>query len=145
MRILTKYYKEFLLRGLVAMGFGSIVLSVVYGILGEVGVIEQMSPSEVVLGYLTITLLAFICGAANVVFKIEELAISKAITIHGISLYIAYAVVYFANGWIGKGIIPFAIFSAIFATGYLIVWIVIYFVTKKKTEKLNNKLKNRAE
>ena len=84
MRILTKYYKEFLLRGLVAMGFGPFVLSVIYGILGEVGVIEQMSPSEVVLGYLTISLLAFICGASNVVFKIEELAISKAASPNGI-------------------------------------------------------------
>jgi hypothetical protein len=127
------------------MGFGPIVLAVIYLALGLSRVVNNVSVYEMVIGIFTITLLAFIVGGITVVYQIEELAISKAITIHGISLYIAYAVVYFANGWIGKGIIPFAIFSAIFATGYLVVWIVIYFVTKKKTEKLNNKLKNRAE
>ena len=48
MRLVRKYFKDFLLRGLVSMGFGSIVLSIVYGILGLCGVVDKIAVSEVV-------------------------------------------------------------------------------------------------
>ena len=137
-----KYLKDFGLRGLVAMGFGSIVLSVVYAILGLCNVITEISVYSVSLGYLTITALAFLCGGITVVFQIEELAISKAITLHGIVLYIAYAVVYLTNGWLKEGIVPFLVFTAIFIVGYALVWLVIYLVTKNSTDKVNKRVRN---
>ena len=137
-----KYYKEFGLRGLVAMGFGSIVLSIVYGILWLCGVVEYLAVGEVVLGYLTITVLSFLCGGITVVFQIEEMGLSKAITLHGIVLYIAYAVVYITNNWLKEGLIPFLIFTAIFIIGYALVWLVIYLVTKNGTDKINNSIRN---
>ncbi len=145
MKILGKYYKEFILRGLIAMGFGSIVLSVVYTILGFCDVVEKLPVFSVSLGYLTITALAFLCGGMTVVYHIEELAISKAITFHGVALYIAYAAVYLVNGWLKDGLVPFLVFTGIFVVGYIIVWIIIYLIMKRNTEKINNGIKNRAE
>ena len=142
MKIIGKYYKNFLLRGLVSMGFGPIVLSIVYAILGLCGVIDQLPVYDVVLGYLSITALAFLCGGLTFIYQIEELGISKAITAHGIILYIAYAVVYLTNNWLKDGIIPFLIFTAIFVVGYALVWIVIYYITKRSTDKINKNIKS---
>ena len=141
MKILKKYFKDFLLRGLVSMGFGPFVLSVVYGILGLCGVVDKLAVNEVVLGYLSIAVLAFLCGGMTVVYQIEEIGISKAITLHGIALYVAYAVVYITNNWLKDGIIPFLVFTIIFVVGYALVWIVIYLITKRGTDNINKKIK----
>ena len=141
MKNLKKYFKDFLLRGLVSMGFGPIVLSVVYGILGLCGAVDKLAVNEVVLGYLSITVLAFLCSGMTVVYQIEEIGLSKAITLHGIALYIAYAVVYLSNNWLKDGLIPFLVFTTIFVVGYALVWIVIYLITKRGTDNINKKIK----
>lgn len=141
MKILKKYFKDFLLRGLVSMGFGPIILSIVYGILGLCRVVDKLAVNDVVLGFLSITVLAFLCGGMTVVYQIEEIGISKAITLHGIALYVAYAVVYITNNWLKDGLIPFLIFTVIFVIGYALVWLVIYLITKRGTDSLNKKIK----
>ena len=140
MKILKKYFKDLLLRGLVSMGFGPIVLSIIYGILGLCGVVDKLAVNEVVSGFLSITVLAFLCGGMTVVYQIEEIGISKAITLHGIALYVAYAVVYITNNWLKDGLIPFLIFTVIFVTGYALVWIVIYLITKRGTDSINKRI-----
>ena len=141
MKILKKYFKDFLLRGLVSMGFGPIILSIVYGILGLCRVVDKLAVNDVVLGFLSITALAFLCGGMTVVYQIEEIGLSKAITLHGIALYIAYAVVYLSNNWLKDGLIPFLVFTIIFVVGYALVWLVIYLITKRGTDSLNKKIK----
>lgn len=141
MKILKKYFKDFLLRGLVSMGFGPIILSIVYGILGLCRVVDKLAVNDVVLGFLSITALAFLCGGITVVYQIEEIGISKAITLHGIALYVAYAVVYITNNWLKDGLIPFLVFTVIFVAGYALVWLVIYLITKRGTDSLNKKIK----
>lgn len=141
----SKYIKDFALRGMVAMGFGPIVLAIVYSILGLTGVAETISVYEMALGIITISALAFLCGGITVVYQIESLAISKAITLHGIILYIAYAAVYLTNGWLEEGLISFIVFTIIFIVGYALVWLFIYLITKKNANRLNSALKNRAE
>lgn len=141
MKILKKYFKYFFLRGLISMGFGPIVLSIVYGILGLCGVVDKLAINEVVLGFLSITALAFLCGGITVVYQIEEIGISKAITLHGVALYLAYAVAYITNNWLKDGLIPFLVFTAIFVVGYALVWLVIYWITKRGTDNLNKKIK----
>lgn len=141
MKILKKYFKDFLLRGLISMGFGPIILSIVYGILGLCRVVDKLAVNDVVLGFLSITALAFLCGGITVVYQIEEIGISKAITLHGIALYVAYAVVYITNNWLKDGLIPFLIFTVIFVAGYALVWLVIYLITKRGTDSLNKKIK----
>ena len=123
------------------MGFGPIVLSIVYGILDLCGVVDKLSISEVVLGYLSILGLAFLCGGMTVVYQIEEFGISKSITLHGIALYVAYAVVYLSNNWLKDGLIPLLVFTFIFVLGYALVWLVIYLITKRGTDSLNKKIK----
>lgn len=145
MKTKGKFIKDFALRGLIAMGFGPLVLAIVYSILGLVGVVESIGVYEMPLGIVTITALAFLCGGITVVYQIESLAISKAITLHGVVLYIAYAVVYLTNDWLEEGMIPFLIFTAIFVVGYALVWVAIYLITNNQAKKLNSKLKNRAE
>ena len=145
MKIIAKYFKDFGFRGLVAMGFGSVVLSVIYLILGLVGVIDELPWSYVVLGYLSITALAFLAGGITVVYQIEELPLSVAITLHGFILYIGYVLVYVTNNWLKDGIVPFLVFTGIFISGYILVWLVIYLITNKGTKMINNKIKNRAE
>ena len=142
MKILKKYFKDFLLRGLVSMGFGPIVLSIIYGILGLCGVVDKLAVNEVVSGFSSITALAFLCGGMTVVYQIEEIGISKAITLHGIALYIAYAVVYLSNNWLKDGLIPFLVFTIIFVVGYALVWLVIYLITKRGTDSLNKRINN---
>lgn len=141
MKILKKYFKDFLLRGLISMGFGPIILSIVYGILGLCRVVDKLAVNDVVLGFLSITALAFLCGGITVVYQIEEIGISKAITLHGIALYVAYAVVYITNNWLKDGLIPFLVFTVIFVAGYALVWLVIYLITKRGTDSLNKKIK----
>ena len=141
MKILKKYFKDFLLRGLVSMGFGPIILSIIYGILGLCRVVDKLAVNDVVLGFLSITALAFLCGGMTVVYQIEEIGISKAITLHGIALYVAYAVVYLSNNWLKDGLIPFLVFTVIFVVGYALVWLVIYLITKRGTDSLNKKIK----
>ena len=47
-----KYIKDFVLRGLCAMGFGPVVLGIVYFCLGKSGTIDLISYSEMVTGIL---------------------------------------------------------------------------------------------
>ena len=139
------YMKDFALRGMIAMGFGPVVLAIVYLILGLTGVATNIGVYEMVIGVFAITALAFLCGGMTVVYQIESLGISKAITLHGITLYIAYAVVYLVNGWLKDGLVSFIVFTVIFVLGYALVWLVIYLITRNSANKLNYQLKNRAE
>lgn len=145
MKTKGKFIKDFALRGMIAMGFGPIVLAIIYLILGLTGVATNIGVYEMVVGVLTITVLAFMCGGMSAVYQIESLGLSKAITLHGITLYIAYAVVYLVNGWLKDGLISFIVFTVIFIVGYALVWLVIYLITRNGANKLNSKLKNRAE
>ena len=79
MKIIGKYWKLFLLRGLVAMGFGPIVLAIVYAILELSNVTASVSVREITVGILTMTALAFLCGAVTQVFQIEEAVIHGAV------------------------------------------------------------------
>ncbi len=135
--IIKRYHKDFLLRGVMAMGFGPIVLAIIYTILGLSGVVVSVSVSEMCIGIISITLLAFISGGITILYRIEELPLIWSIFSHGLILYVAYTVVYFVNGWLKSGMTPFIVFTLIFVFGYLLVWGIIYVIMKKQTEKLN--------
>ena len=140
MKILSKYYKEMILRGLVAMGFGPIVLSAIYLILALTGTVQSIEVYEMCLGIISISLLAFMAAAITTVYQIEEISLPQAIGAHCIVLYLCYAVVYLANGWLAEGVIPFLVFTAIFFVGFLLVWAIIYLITKRGTERVNKNL-----
>lgn len=137
---MKRFWKEFLIRGLVSCGFGPIVLAIIYGVLGATGVAETLTTAEVCKGILTIALMAFIAGGVTAVYQFEQIPLFSAILIHGIALYLDYLMIYLVNGWIGDGVKPLLVFTLIFVAGYTMTWLVIYIVTRKGTERVNQML-----
>ena len=139
---MKKFWKEFLFRGLISAAGGPVVLAVIYGILGATGAAESLSPREVCMGILSITLLAFIAAGMTAIYQMEQLPLPIMILLHGGSLYIAYILTYLLNGWLQKSLASFLVFTGIFVTGYALIWFIIYLFEKAKADKLNKMLNN---
>ncbi len=138
---MKKNILEFVRRGLIACGFGPLVLAVLYLILQRKAGVETLTVDEVCVGILSLSALAFIAGGMNVIYQVERLPLMAAILIHGGVLYVSYLITYLINGWLEWGTMPILIFSGIFVCSYLIIWAVIYSATKRNTEKLNQVLR----
>ena len=138
---MKKHILEFIRRGMMACSLGPLVLAVLYLILQHQGLVQTIKVSEICLGIVSLSALAFIAGGMNMIYQVEHLPLMAAISIHGGVLYIAYLVTYLVNGWLGRGITPLLVFSAIFILGFLLIWAGIYFITKRNTERLNEILK----
>ncbi len=138
---MKKFWKEFLLRGLICASGGPVVLAVIYSILGATGATDAFSPTEVCLGIITITLLAFIAAGMTAIYQIEQLPLPIMILLHGGALYIAYILTYLINSWLQNSLVPILIFTGIFIAGYALIWFIIYYIEKSKTDKLNKLLK----
>lgn len=138
---MKKFWKEFLLRGLICAGGGPLVLAVIYGILGATGAVSQLSPSQVCIGILTIMLLAFIAAGMTAVYQAEQLPLPTRILLHGGALYIAYILSYLINGWLQQSLVPILVFTGIFAGGYGLIWLIVYWVERSKAEAINKKLR----
>lgn len=134
---------EFVRRGLVAGGFGPVILAVLYIIIEQSGEIVSLTASQVCTGIFSLYALAFIAGGMNVVYQIERLPLMAAISIHGGVLYIGYLITYLVNGWLELGKTPIMVFTAIFIAGYLAIWAVIYHITRRNTRRLNEMLKQK--
>ena len=140
---MKKIILEFFRRGLIAAGFGPIILAILYLILQHTGTIETLTINEVCIGIFSLTALAFIAGGMNVIYQIEKLPLMLAILIHGSILYISYLATYLINNWLEMGAAPILVFTGIFILGYIVVWVIIYLTTKRKTEKINRILKEK--
>ena len=138
---MKKNILEFMRRGLVACGFGPLVLAVVYLLMQRSGHLETLTANEVCTGIFSLALIAFIAGGMNMIYQIERLPQMAAILIHGGALYITYLGTYLLNGWLARGITPLLVFSAIFVLGYLVIWAVIFSVIRRRTEQINQVLK----
>lgn len=142
---MKRHILEFIRRGMMACGLGPLVLAVLYLILQHQGLVQTIKVSEICLGIVSLSALAFIAGGMNMIYQVEHLPLMAAISIHGAVLYIAYLVTYLVNGWLGRGITPLLVFSAIFILGFLLIWAGIYFITKRNTERLNKILKQEQQ
>ena len=118
---MKRFITEFFRRGLIACGFGPIVLAVLYLILHYKGLIDTLTVNQICTGIFSITVLAFTAGGMNAVYHIERLPLMSAILIHGIILYFSYLGTYLLNDWIEWGATPILVFSGIFVVGYLAV------------------------
>jgi len=139
---MRKFWKEFLLRGLICASGGPIVLAIIYGILGATATMEYFTPKEVCTGILTITLLAFTAAGMTAIYQMEQLPLPTMILLHGGALYIAYIITYLINGWLQNSLIHILVFTGIFLAGYALIWLIIYCIEKTKTDKLNKMLNN---
>lgn len=142
---MKKFILDFLQRALIASGIGPIVLAIVYLIVQQGDDVHTLSVSEVCIGIVSLTALAFIAGGMNAIYQIERLPLMTASIIHGCVLYVAYLCTYLVNDWLDVGVIPIVIFSAIFVVGYVVIWMIIYSVIKKSTLKINEKLRKNQE
>ena len=142
---MKKNVLEFVRRGLIACGFGPMVLAVLYLILQQTGAVLTLSVNQVCLGIFSLSALAFIAGGMNVIYRIERLPLMVAILIHGGVLYLSYLGTYLLNGWLKWGITPILVFTSIFALGYLVIWAIIYSIIKNRTARLNERLKQKQE
>lgn len=134
---MRKLLPEFIRRGLLACGFGPIILAVVYLILYNQGVVVNLRADQVCIGIFSLSALAFIAGGMNVIYQVERIPLMVSVLLHGVVLYASYLFTYLINDWLELGITPILIFSAIFVIGYLVIWMIIYFVIKRNTEKIN--------
>ena len=142
---MKKFILDFLRRGLVACGFGPIVLAILYLILQQSAAVEMLTVNQVCIGIFSLTALAFIAGGMNAVYQIEQLPLMVAILIHGGILYISYLGTYLLNGWLEWGVTPILFFTGIFVFGYLVIWAIIYSIIKKNTDKINEVLKKKQQ
>ena len=142
---MKKFFSEFLRRGLIACGFGPIVLAIVYMILHQTANVQMLTVNQVCIGIFSITILAFIAGGMNAVYQIEQLPLMVAIFIHGIVLYISYLATYIINNWLEWRLTPILVFTGIFIVAYLVIWAIIYSVIRRNIKQLNKVLKEKQE
>ena len=140
---MKQFSLEFLRRGLVACGFGPVVLAILYLILQKSAGLETLTVKEVCTGIISLTALAFIAGGMNAIYQMERLPLMAAILIHGCVLYLGYLVTYLVNDWLEFGTTPILVFSGIFVVGYLAIWAIIYCIIKRRTARLNEKKKKK--
>lgn len=138
---MKKFWKEFFMRGLLCAAGGPLVLAIIYGILGATGTAKTLSPNEVCMGILTITLLAFTVAGMTAIYQMEQLPLPTMILLHGGALYVAYLLTYLINGWLLQQLKPILVFTGIFLIGYALIWLIIYCIEKAKAENLNKLLK----
>ncbi len=132
---MKKILKEFFTRGLLCMGFGPIVYSLILLVLYLCNKETTLNILTLFKGILSTSIMVFIIAGSSVIWQIEKIGIAFQILIHGLCLYFCYLITYLLNDWLKKeGII---IFSIVFITGYLIIWLIIYLIEKRKTSKLN--------
>ena len=137
---MNKYFKEFLHRGLCFSGFGPIILAIIYFILSKTVDGFALNASQVLIGTLSIYLLAFVQAGASVFNQIEGWPISKSLLCHFSTLYLAYVCCYLLNTWIPFDIMVIVLFTIIFVASYLIVWLIVYLSLKATSKKFNKKL-----
>ncbi|MBQ7860267.1 MAG: DUF3021 domain-containing protein [Faecalibacterium sp.] len=141
---MKKVILDFLHRGVVACGLGPMVLVVFYLILQRHCGLQTLTVTEVCVGILSLSALAFVAGGMNAVYQIEQLPLMVAILIHGGVLYLCYLATYLVNGWLEWGTAPILVFTAIFVVGYLAIWAVIYAIIRRRTARLNVILQKNA-
>lgn len=142
---MKEHIQDFVRRGLIACGFGPLILAVLYLILQSQGLLDHLTVNQVCIGIFSISALAFLAGGTNAIYQIERLPLMVAILIHGSILYVSYLATYLLNGWLQLGILPVLVFTIIFVAGFLSIWAVIYIIVRKNTTKVNEMLKQKQQ
>ena len=140
---MKEFVKNFCKRGLVAFGFGPVIMAIVYISLELAGVEGTLGFIELSKQILIVSVMAFVAAGISAIYNVERLALPLAIFIHAAVLYTDYIFVYLINGWIKNSLMPLIIFTVIFIVGFALVWIIIYAVDKNAARKLNERLNKR--
>ena len=109
-------------------GFGPIILGIIYAILQKTLSDFSLTGTEVLLGIVSIYLLAFIHAGASVFNGIEHWSLPKSLLCHFATLFAAYSLCYVLNSWIPFEPAVLLIFSIIFIIAYFAIWFTVYFI-----------------
>ena len=123
------------------MGFGPIVYGLVMVILHLCNVDTSSNGLVIFKGIISTAIMAFVIAGTSVIWKQEEIQISKKISIHFLVLYLLHLLVYLLNDWIEKDLNVIGIFTLVFVLGYILTWLIIYLVEKNRAKKLNEYIK----
>ena len=137
---MKKFVKDFVLRGLVTAAGGPMVLAIIYAILAARGVTDALSPAEVSMAIISLTVMAFIAAGITTIYQVERLPLSSAICIHAVVLYFDYLLMYILNSWIPRNWEAIGFFTFIFAAGFALTWLIIYLTIRAKTRRINQML-----
>ena len=137
---MKSYVKEFFHRGLMFSGFGPIILGIIYFIISKVSGEFILTAEELLLGIVSIYILAFVQAGASVFNQIDSWSIPKSLFFHFSSLYIVYVLCYIVNSWIPFNPKVILIFTIIFIVIYFAVWLTVYLIVKATSKKLNSTL-----
>lgn len=137
---MKKYIKDFVIRGLMAMGGGPLVYGIVMFILYLCNVDTTVDGVTIFKSIISLSIMAFIIAGSSIVWQIDKLGLGFASLIHGSLLYVCYLIVYLLNNWIEKEIISFIVFTAIYIVTYTLIWLIVYLTEKHKAKKLNKSL-----
>ncbi|MBR4082629.1 MAG: DUF3021 domain-containing protein [Clostridia bacterium] len=140
---MKSFARQFAFRGLLAMGFGPVVIAIVFLCLEHTGAVTVMTPTEAARAVLSTALMAFIAGGVQAVYTVERLPVPTAALIHGAALYADYLLMYLLNGWIPGSPGALGLFTAIFVVVYAVIWLIIYLTNRRAAQRLTRKLVNR--
>ena len=135
---MNRYIRDFCKRGFMFAWGGPVILAIVWAALQAAGVISTLSVSQVALGIISTTLLAFIAAGVSIVYQIETLPRATAGLIHASVLYIDYLGFYLLNGWIPADRIW--AFTLIFIAVFVAIWLGIYFSVRLKVDRMNRNI-----
>lgn len=138
---MNRYVKEFFHRGLIFGGFGPIILGIIYLVVSKTVEDFSLSAKEVLLGIVSIYILAFLQAGASVFNQIEHWPLPKSVFFHFTTIYVAYVLCYLLNSWIPFVPEVLLIFTAVFVAIYLVIWIIVYISVKAASKKMNTKLR----
>ena len=137
---MKKFWGQFILRGLMAASGGPLVLAIVYGSMGLTETVSTLTPGEVSLGIISVTLMAFIAAGITAIYQLEQLPLLSAILIHGGVLYLDYLLIYLINDWIPRNWVAMGVFTGVFVACYALISVCIYLSIRKKTQRINQML-----
>lgn len=137
---MKKYFKDYLLRGLIFSGFGPLIAGLVYLILDIRGVNIDLSGVQIFIAILSTYVIAFVHAGSSIFPQIDRLPKVGAMFIQLGSLYLVYVFGYLINGWIPFNYLVLIIFTSVFVGGFLLIWLIVYLTTKNLTKNLNRKL-----
>lgn len=137
---MKRFIKDFTLRGLVAAGFGPLILVIIYYGYQLTENVTSRTMTEVNINILSCLVMAFIAGGIGAIFKVEKIPLGVATLIDAIVIYVDYLFFYLINNWIPIMVIPLLVFTVIYIIGYVIIWLIIYKKVKSQVQKVNQKL-----
>ena len=137
---MNKYVKEFLHRGLLFGGFGSLITAIVFVCVPDV----TLTGYEAFTAVLSTYLLAFVHAGVSVFNQIDHWPLPKSLLCHFLALYAVYVTCYIINGWIPFHWPVVGVFTLAFAALYFVIWTIVYVCVRATQKRLNQQMNKDA-